>query len=67
MRCYDDDVHGAHPMTISDYTVIYECNLGTRREMYLKAKDLKHAMTSAYELVPPSCTVKRVYHDPDFN
>ena len=54
-------------MIISDYTVVYECNSGIRREMYLKAKDLKHAMTSAYELVPPSCTVKRVYHDPDFN
>ena len=52
---------------ISDYTVIYTCNLGTRREMYLKAKDLKHAHLSANELVPASCTIKRVYHDPDFS
>ena len=54
-------------MILSDYTVIYYCNLGVRREMYLKAKGLKHAMLSAGELVPSSCTVKRVYHDPDFN
>ena len=55
------------PTMISDYTVIYTCNLGTRREMYLKAKDLKHAHLSANELVPASCTIKRVYHDPDFS
>ena len=54
-------------MIISDYTIVYHCNLGVRREMYLKAKDLKHALTSANELIPASCTIKRVYHDPDFN
>ena len=55
------------PAMTSDYTVIYTCNLGTRRELYLKAKDLKHATLSAYELVPPSCVVKRVYHDPSWS
>jgi hypothetical protein len=54
-------------MIISDYTVIYECNSGIRRELYLKAKNLSNATLTAYELVPAGCSIKRVYHDPDFN
>ena len=54
-------------MIISDYTVVYTCNSGTRREMYLKAKDVRNATLSAKELIPASCTLTRVYHDPDFN
>ena len=54
-------------MTISDYTVIYECNSGIRREMYLKAHSLSNAHLTANELIPSSCTIKRVYHDPDFD
>ena len=54
-------------MTISDYTVIYECNGGTRREFYLKAKSNAHAISSANELIPKACTIKRVYHDPSWS
>ena len=54
-------------MIISDYTVIYTCNSGVRREMYIKAKDVRQATLSAQELIPQSCTLTRVYHDPDFN
>jgi hypothetical protein len=54
-------------MIISDYTVIYTCNSGVRREMYIKAKDVRQATLSAQELIPKSCTLTRVYHDPEFN
>ena len=54
-------------MIISDYTVIYACPANHRREMYLKAKDVRQATLSAQELIPSSCTLIRIYHDPDFN
>lgn len=53
-------------MTISDYTVIYRCNGGVRREQYLKAKSMAHATLSAKELLPSSCELVRVYHDPNW-
>ena len=53
-------------MIISDYTAIYECNGGVRRELYLKAKSMSHATSSAQELIPASCTLKKVYHDPSW-
>ena len=53
-------------MTISDYTVIYECS-GIRREWYLKARNLEHARLSAEELIPSSCSIKKVYHDPSWS
>ena len=51
---------------IYDYTVIYTVNGGTRRELYLKAKDRTQAIHAAEELVGPSGKIKRIYHDPDF-
>jgi hypothetical protein len=53
-------------MIISDYTVIYHCNEGTRREYYLKAKSIAHATVSARELIPSSCEIVRTYHDPSW-
>lgn len=53
-------------MILSDYTAIYECNSGTRRELYLKAKSMSHATLSAQELIPTSCELKRVYRDPSW-
>lgn len=54
------------PMIISDYTVIYRCNEGTRREYYLKAKSIAHATITARELIPSSCEIVRTYHDPSW-
>lgn len=54
-------------MSISDYTIVYECNSGVRREMYLKAHSISNARLTADELIPRSCTIRRVYHNPDFN
>lgn len=53
-------------MTISDYTVVYRCNGGSRREQYLKAKSIAHATLSARELLPLNCEIIRAYHDPSW-
>jgi hypothetical protein len=53
-------------MIISNYTVLYTCNGGTRREYYLKAKSMAHATISARELLPSSCEIVRVYADPSW-
>ncbi|WGL30454.1 hypothetical protein SCRES1_gp26 [Synechococcus phage S-CRES1] len=51
---------------ISDYTVIYRCNDGTRREFYALAKSIAHATVSARELLPQTCEIIRTYHDPNW-
>jgi len=51
---------------ISVYTVIYTDGNGQRREYYLKAKSLCNATLTARELLPQSCEITRVYHDPDW-
>lgn len=53
-------------MTVSDYTIVYHCNGGVRREHYLKAKSLAHATITARELLPESCEIIRSYHDPSW-
>ena len=53
-------------MSISDYTIIYRCGSGIRREQYLKAKSIAHATLSARELLPESCEIVRAYHDPNW-
>ena len=53
-------------MTVSDYTIIYHCNSGIRREFYLKAKSIAHATITARELLPKSCEIIRTYHDPSW-
>ena len=53
-------------MNISDYTVIYRCGSGIRREHYLKAKSMSHATLSAQELLPNTCEIIRIYHDPNW-
>ena len=53
-------------MIISDYTIIYRCNGGIRREYYLKAKSIAHATISAREVLPESCEIVRAYHDPSW-
>ena len=50
----------------SDYTVIYKCNEGIRREIYLLATSLASAQMTARELIPPSCEIVRVYNDPSW-
>lgn len=55
------------PMTlIRDYTVIYTDGNGQRREYYLKAKSPCSATLAARELLPQSCEITRVYHNPDW-
>jgi len=54
-------------MTISDYTAIYVCPANHHREMYLKAKDVRQATLNAQELIPSSCRLIRVYHDPSWS
>lgn len=51
---------------IYDYTVSYTVNGGTRRQLYLKARNRTQAIYSAKELLGGHCEIKRVYHDPDF-
>lgn len=51
---------------ISDYTVIYRCNDGTRREFYALAKSIAHATVTVKELLPQSCEIIRTYHDPNW-
>lgn len=53
-------------MIVSDYTVIYRCNGGIRREFYSKAHSIAHATISARELLPQDCEIVRVYHDPSW-
>lgn len=50
-----------------NYTVIYTDGNGHRREWYLLASSPAHATIQARELLPESCEVTRVYHDPDWN
>ena len=51
-------------MSLSDYTIIFRCNGGTRREYYIKAKSLEHANLVGPELIPESCKFVKAYHDP---
>jgi len=51
---------------ISDYTVIYESNGGTRREFYVKATSIAHATISARELLPQCVEIVRVFHNPNW-
>ena len=53
-------------MILHNYTAIYECNGGTQRNLYLKAKSNSHATLSAQELIPTCCELKRVYRDPSW-
>ena len=50
---------------LSDYTVVYRCN-GTRREMYLASTSTANATLTARELLPQSCEIVRIYHDPSW-
>ena len=54
-------------MIISDHTAVYSCPANHHREMYLKAKDVRQATLSAQELIPETCKLIKVYHDPDFD
>ena len=51
--------------SISNYTVVYECN-GTRREFYTMARSISHAVISVRDLLPECCEIVRTYHDPNW-
>lgn len=56
----------AQSIVSREYTVVYFCPNGIRRELYLTAISLSAATAAATELVPPGSDVMQVYLDPNW-
>lgn len=53
--------------TPRNYTVIYSDSNGCRKEWRLLANSPAKAMLTARELLPESCEITRVFHDPEWS